>query len=50
MLSVNCRKIRIYNVRNINYNFIIIIIMQRDNALIKKKDTHKRLSCFLKCR
>ncbi len=37
VFNINCRKIRIYNARNINYNFVIIVIMQRDNALTKKK-------------
>ncbi len=48
MLSINCCKIQIYNAQNINYNSIIIKIIQRNNILIEKKDIYKYLSCFLK--
>jgi len=47
-LSVNCRKIQIYRAQNINYNSIIIIIIQRNNTVTRKIDIYRYLSCFLK--
>jgi len=47
-LSVNCRKIRIYRAQNINYNSIIISIIQRNNIVTRKTNIYKYLSCFLK--
>ncbi len=48
MFCVNNCKIRIYNTQNISYNFVIIIVMQKDNIFTKKKNNYKYFCCFLK--
>ncbi len=48
MLCINSCKIRIYNTRDISYNFVIIIVIQKDNTLIRKNNNYKYFCCFLK--